>query len=139
MSQPSKQRRIFRKVVGIQEWNGSRTHSVLTLECGHWTETHANKRIPQKKACCACELIAAFRDFHPGEYQVLLRLLRRVPLDDAPQALLNWVIHLHEMQLLETQVPGLSIKARLLLTQEPTSYPLARYLGDDDWNDKVTA
>ena len=138
MSQPSNQRRIFRKVVGIQEWNGSRTYSVLTLECGHSTEIIRNNRIPQKKACRACEVIADFQDRSPKDYQSLLRLLRHVPPDDAPQALLNWVVHMHEMQLLETQLPGLSLKAQLLLTQQPTSYPLARYLDDDDLNDKVT-
>jgi hypothetical protein len=138
MSQPSKQRRIFRKVVGIQEWNGSRKYSVLTLECGHSTEIIRNSRIPQKKACRACELIAGFRERDPGNYQLLLRSLRHVPPDDAPQALLGWVLHVCKMHRLKTQVPGLSIKALLLLTQQPTTYPLARYLDDDDLTDKVS-
>jgi hypothetical protein len=117
-------KRIFRRVLSSdpihQRYN-------LGLECGHRLEWVT---LGKRKACRYCELIADFAQQRPAEYNLLVRLLRKIPMDDRADVLLGWVRDINNAEFLMKL--GTGAPYCLYLAEGPSSYPLSKYLAEDD-------
>lgn len=117
-------KRIFRRVLSVdpihQRFN-------LGLECGHRLEWVT---LGKKKACPFCECIAGFAGQQPAFYNTLVRLLQKIPMDDRANVIVEWICQIVNGE--EIWKRGVGADYSLALAQEPTSYPLVKYLAEDD-------
>jgi hypothetical protein len=123
----SSRKRIFRRVVSAdpihQRFN-------LGLECGHRLEWAT---LAKRKACRFCEYIADFAQRRPGDYKTLVRLLRKIPMDDRANVTVEWIRQIdNALVLMKRGVDGVDSCYSLLLEEEPGSYHLSKYLAEDD-------
>lgn len=103
----------------------------LDLECGHRLEWILVKRpFPKRKRCEYCEGIKEFATDHPGDYSTLLDLSHMIPLEDRPQAMVEWVSHICRAIELYRKIPGLDTGIAMRLADRGGSYPLP--LSEDD-------
>jgi len=117
-------KRIFRRVLSAdpvhQRYN-------LGLECGHRLEWVT---LAKRKACRYCEHIANFAQQRPAEYNMLVRLLDKIPMDDRANVMLEWIRDLDNAVSLMKR--GIDAFYSLVLSESSGSYPLMKYLFDDD-------
>ena len=120
----SKGKRIFRKVLSadpiLNRFN-------LGLECGHRLEWVT---LAKRKACRYCELIANFAHRRPRDYNMLVRLLNKIPMDDRANVMLEWIRDLESAISLMDR--GIDVFHSLAFSEGSGSYPLSKYLDDDD-------
>ena len=106
----------------------------LRLECGHEVGPIAASKPPKKRERCPhCEFIAAFRESsneHRFFYNHLVQQLQHVPREHRVLTLMEWIKHFKtfaRFMRLSGWDHGLFDKG-MLLTQRPTTYPLAAFL-----------
>jgi hypothetical protein len=108
----------------------------LDLDCGHRLEwVRVGRRFPKKKRCEACEVLQAFAERRSEDYSKLLRMSCKVPLDDRPRALFEWVCQIARHFDLQSRIPDLDSRIALDLAQMPGTYPLS--LDPDDWENPI--
>lgn len=108
--------------------------TTIKLSCGHEVGPVSRTRVPKKrKRCPFCEQIAAYRNRYPAIHESLMRFLHRVPMDDRAAAMVQWTAHLSHAEALTLR--GIEFRTALVLTEEPTTYPLLRFMDDSDEND----
>ena len=102
----------------------------LKLACGHEFGPISQRRVPKKrKRCPACEYIAEHQCRHPEDHQVLINRLHLIPMDDRAAVMVNWVVQYWKARSLSRR--GVDFLTALALSQEPTSYPLTKFLIED--------
>ena len=120
----SSRKRIFRRVLSAdpihQRFN-------LGLECGHRLEWVT---LAKRKACPFCEYIAEFAQRRPDTYNMLVRLLNKIPMDDRANVMVEWVRACDNALVLYMR--GIDAFHTLTLAEEPSSYPLSKYFAEDD-------
>jgi hypothetical protein len=123
---------ILRKVINAEQhvpYNGW----ALDLECGHRLEwVRVGRRFPARKRCQACELVQTYAATRPRTYCGLLELALKVPAEDRPRTMVEWVSHCLRAEELLRKIPGLDDGIALSLTEGDGAYPLP--LHDDDWS-----
>ena len=121
---------ILRRIITTDE--PSPGWVVLKLECGHQVGPISCQRVPKnRKGCLECELIADHSRRFPDDHQVLVDCLRRVPMDDHATALVEWIDHMTRARHFMRR--GIDLLHALAFSEQPTGYPLRRFLyGDDD-------
>src|SRR6516164_8316072 len=116
----SSRKRIFRRVLSAdpihQRFN-------LGLECGHRLEWVT---LGKRKACPFCEYIADFAVRRPWDYNRLVRLLHKIPMDDRADVMVEWARQFDNA--FELWKRGVDVFHSVALVEGPGSYPLSKYL-----------
>ncbi len=84
----------------------------------------------KRKACPFCECIADFAQRRPTFHNMLVRLLQKIPMDDRANVVVEWVRDIDNALVLNMR--GIDAFHSLALAEGSGSYPLSRYLEEDD-------
>jgi hypothetical protein len=104
----------------------------MDLECGHTLSWVAvGERMPFRKRCQMCELIQTFSLKREEDYAALQSLTLKVPPEDRPRALLEWITHYLRAENFQKRIPDLDFFIAMRITDEGSLYPLP--LDEDDW------
>jgi hypothetical protein len=122
---------ILRRVINAEQ-HAPYNRWDLDLECGHRLEwVQVGRRLPKRKHCQACELVESYAATRPHNYAGLLELSLKVPPEDRPRAMVEWILHCVRAEVLQRKMPGLDGDIALCLTDRGGAYPLP--LHDDGW------